>query len=581
MRGIRLLCCGFALLAVSGARAANEFLDLHNYTLDAPPAKGKEFTVRQAVALTEHWDKYGVVRVAVISDHNLGYELWSGVEFIDVSSRKTYNVDAVRCFVSLCLYVGKIPPGKYFVNRLYSFEVSPTRSYAPQSKTSAPIRNALGSFDVQVHSVTDLGLIGVYRGVESTDGKTFRPGFLGYFPELALLFDETYRNFRAQYFGLSGPELHWDAGDFQQDAERRAPAVRNFFADFSRPVAGESVLQFPSIAGGVYSLDWKSGYSRREAGSLFMISALLTDGDRWIGGGEGGRIYRSEDRGEHWKAVDAFARDETVVYLFAAQGKVHALTVSQLQDVARLYQATDGGFTELARTGFNLEGKSRKPRLFLAINNFRESLTDLYLNRRDLKKIRATFVGESLIVQFNSREFASYGFRDRQWRRFRSAERIKAFVAGPDSVSLLAHQPVPASRTFGDAAGKKEAPLTRISDFTPDFSQRRSTQDFLAAPRGGFNVRTDGSKVAVLSLVENVDQLDELPPAQLYSLAGGAGPAPLRSLEGLAFYYDSDLLWWHDDLVLVDRVAPRVHRIAAEGVTSYRLYEVAYAELGE
>jgi len=581
MRGMRLLFCVLALLAMTGARAADEFSDLNNYTLDAPPEKSKEFTVRQAVALTEHWDKFGIVRVAVMSDHNQGYELWSGVEFIEATTRKTYNVDAVRCFVSFCLYVGKIPPGKYFINRLYAFQVTLTRGYAPQSKTSAPIRNALGSFEVKLHSVTDLGLVGVYRGVESVDGKTFRPAFLGYFPELALLFDETYRGFRKQYFGLTGPELSWSVDDFQRQADRQAPVLRNFFADFSRPVERGPQLMFPSIAGGVYGLDWKSGYSRREVGTLFMLAALYVDGDRWIAGGEGGRVYRSDDRGEHWSAVDAFARDETVAHLFARQGSLYALTVSQPLGIARLYRSADAGFVELARTGFGLEGKSRKPRWFLAVNNFRDSLTDLYLNRRDLKKIRATFRDDSLIIQFNSREFASYSFRESQWQRFRSDQRIKAFIAGPGTVSLLSYQQVPASQRFAGAAGGKEAPLTRIIDLAQDFSERRATQEFFAYPRGGFGVREDGSKVAVLSLVEDVRQLDEPPAAQLYSIGSGPAPTRLRPLDGLAFFYDSDLLCGHDEIVIIDRVAPRVHRMSAEGDSTYRLYEVAYAELGE
>jgi len=145
-------------------------------------------------------------------------------------------------------------------------------------------------------------------------------------------------------------------------------------------------------------------------------------------------------------------------------------------------------------------------------------------------------------------------------------------VAGPQAVFLLSYQ---------DAAGDKLAPLTRIIELTPDLTQRRSTQEFAAAPRGGFDVLENGSKVAVLSLVENAGQIDDPPAAQLYSIESGAVPAPLRSLDGLAFFYDSDLFWMHDDLVIVDRVAPRVHRISAGGNTTYRLYEVAYAELAE
>jgi hypothetical protein len=554
--------CALALslslaLVVGGARAASEY-DFNDYTLDAPPAKGAKFTVRQAVSLTEKWDKHGVVRLAVISDHNLGYELWSGVELINIANEKLYNVNAVKCFVSFCVYVGKVPPGKYFINRLYADSFAPTSITGPIRKTSAPIRNTLGSFDVRVHSLTDLGMVGIFREVEASEDQSFQTSFLGYFDELALLYDETYRGFQKKYFGLTGPELRWDA-DWEKEALLKAQAPRRFFADFSRRQSLEGRHLFPTTMGSIYSLDRERGLTRGEVRTLFMLTALFMSADRWVAGAEAGRLFASADRGASWTAGDAFPRDEIVAHLFERDGVLHALTVSQTQAVAKLYRASTGmTFTEITRTRFALEGKVNKPRILVDFAGARESLTQTFINRVDLKKVRVLESRDVLTVQLNSRQFVSFSFASNNWTAFRAERPVPWVTANGAGITLMS---------------SRENGTTIIEHLGTGLGAQRNRLELRAVPRGGLHVREDGARIAILSFIGDASAPENPPPAQIYALADGAPPTPVRSLADVGFFHDSELHAMDDALLLIDRVAPRVHGFAGARVTTYSLYD--------
>jgi len=561
--------CVVLLIFSSSARAAGptKFTgpsDYNDFTLDPPPEKGGKFTVRQAVSLTEKWDKHGVVRIAVISDHNQGYELWSGVELIDVKTEKLFNVNAVRCFVSFCVYVGKVPPGRYFINHLYADSYAPTQVAAPIRRSSAPIRNLLGSFEVKVHSLTDLGMVGIFRGVEASNDDTFETSFLGYFSDLALIFDETYRGFQKKYFGLTGPEQRWDAGEWETSAVSQAVAARRFFADFSQSHAAANGLYFPTVMGAIYSLDWAHGFSRGDVGTLFMLTALSMSGDRWIAGTEAGRLYLSQDRGARWTAADAFPRDEVVVHVFERNGALHALTLSQQQSAAKLYRATAGtSFTEIARTRFALENKARMPRLLVELAGGRQSLTQLYLNRLDLKKVRVLESADFLTLQLNSRHFASFNFTVYGWQSYDSEQQVQWATANGDGVFLMSQRP----------ADNPQTPITRILQLGPGLGGQRGQHELQAAPRGGIHVRDDGSKLAVLSIFDAASNGGKSAEPQIYALIGDAKPAAVRALDDVAFFYDSELRVVDDALVLIDRVAPRVHRFVESRAITYSLYD--------
>lgn len=553
----RAFALAVLLVALGGVALAATDYDFNNYTLDPPPPKGGKFDVHQAAALTGKWDKNGVVRLAVISDHNQGYELWSGVELINVKNEKVYNVDAVRCFVSFCLYVGKVPPGKYFINRLYSDSFAPV-SLAPIRKTSATIRNALGSFDVRVHFMTDLGMVGIYRDVPMSRDRSFQTAFLGYFGELAQLFAETYRGYQDKYFGLTGPELHWDA-EWEKGALPQSQPTRRFFADFSRRQTIEHRQVFPTTMGAIYSLDFEHGLTRGEVGSLFMLTAISMVGDRWIAGTEAGRLYVSTDRGATWSAVDAFPRDEIVAHVFERDGVPHALTVSQPQAVAKLYRAGDDmTFAEIARTGFPVEGKSKKPRLLVSFAGARESLMVTYLNRLDLKKVRVLECGDFLTVQLGSRQFASFNFAANAWMAYGMPQPVEWVSSNADGITMMSH---------------RDGGMTTIQQIGPGLGSQRSRAEINAVPRGGLDARKDGTRVAILSLLDGAPSTDKPPPAQIYVLADGAPPKPVRALDDVGYFWDSELREIDGDLVLIDRVAPRVHRFTDENVTTYSVYE--------
>jgi hypothetical protein len=557
-RTLGAMALSAALLVFGGAARAGTEYDYNDYTLDAPPAKHGKFTVRQAASLTENWDKRGVLRIAVVSDHNQDYELWSGLELIDLATKQLYNVNAVRCFVSFCLYVGKVPPGKYFINRLYADSFVPTSVAAPIRKMSAPIRNALGSFDVRVHSLTDLGMIGIFRGVAASRDQSFETAFLGYFADLALLYDETYRGYPRQYFGLAGPELHWDAGEWEKAAIEHSLPQRRFYADFSRPQAGEHGFFFPTVMGAIYSLDWERKITRGDVGAMFMLTALSMAGDRWMAGSEAGRVYVSTDHGASWTATDPFPRDEVVAHLFERNGVLHALTVSQQQAAAKLYRASGGtSFTEISRTRLALESKVKMPRLLMDFAGGRPSLTQTYLNREDLKKVRVLESGDFLTVQLNSRHFASFDFAANSWRTYGSEQRVPWVAANRHGICLMSQS--------GDS--------TVIRELGAGLSGQRSYQELPAVPRGGIAVRDDGSKLAVLSLDVTVPARGTQAQAQIYALVGDAKPSLLRPLDDVAVFFDSELHAIDDALVLIDRVAPRVHRFVGSSATTYTLYD--------
>ena len=566
--------CAWLLVSGGHSLAATPY-DFNDYTLDAPPEKGGKFTVRQATSLTEKWDKHGVVRLAVISDHNQGYELWSGVELINATSEKRYNVNAVRCFVSFCVYVGKLPPGKYLINRVYADSFAPTQVTAPIRKTSAQIRNLLGSFDVKIHSLTDLGVVGIFRGVEASRDKSFETSFLGYFADLALIYDEIYRGFQKKYFGLSGPELRWDDDEWAKTALERSPAQRRFHADFSRSAATSAGFYFPTVLGAIYSLDWERGYTRGEVGTVFMLTSLSISGARWLTGTEAGRLFVSENRGASWNAIDAFPRDEVVAHLFERDAVVHALTVSQKQAAAKVYRASAGmAFSEVSRTRFALEGKANKPAILVDFAGARESLTQTYLNRIDLKKVRVLESGDFLTVLLNSRQIASFNFLTGSWQAYRLAQPVSSAIGTHDGIAVVS-QPrmVPANQRFGDTAAAKEAPLTSITQFGPGLGGQRGSHELSGVSRGGLHVREGGHMIAILSLVEEAAHLDKLPEPRIYDIDAEGRPTPVRALDDVGYFYDSDLRSTEDALVLIDRVAPRVHRFVDSRVTTFSLYE--------
>jgi hypothetical protein len=569
-----LSACAWLLLAGNHAPGATPY-DFNDYTLDAPPEKGGKFTVRQASSLTEKWDRHGVVRIAVISDHNQDHELWSGVEFINVKNQKRFNVNAVRCFVSFCVYIGKLPPGKYLINTLYADSYEPTKVTAPIRKTSAPIRNLLGSFDVKVHSLTDLGVVGIFRGVASSRDNSFETAFLGYFADLAPIYDEIYRGFQKKYFGLAGPELRWDDDDWAKGALERSAAQRRFLADFSRPATAPAGFHFPTVLGAIYSLDWERGLARGDVGTIFMLTSLSTSGDRWVAGTEAGRLYVSENRGASWSAVDAFPRDEVVVHVFERDSMLHALTVSQTQASAKLYRGSaSAGFTPLSRTGFALEGKANKPAILVDFAGARESLTQKYFNRTDLRKVRVLESGDFLTVLLNSRQIASYNFLAGSWQAYRLPQPVSSATADRDGISIVSRaRMVPASQRFGETAGTKEAPVTSILQLGPGLGAQRDSRELVAVSRGGVHVREGGQMIAVLSLVDDAAHLDKLPQPKIYAIGGDAAPTVVRELEGVSFFHDSELRASDGALVIIDRVAPRIHRLMESGVKTYSLYD--------
>jgi hypothetical protein len=566
--------CAWLLLSGSRAFGATAY-DFNDYTLDEPPEKGGKFTVRQASSLTERWDKHGVVRIAVISDHNQDHELWSGVEFINIKTKKRFNVNAVRCFVSFCVYIGKLPPGKYLINTLYADSYEPTKVTAPIRKTSAPIRNLLGSFDVKVHSLTDLGVIGIFRGVAASRDNSFETAFLGYFADLAPIYDEIYRGFQTKYFGLTGPELRWDDDDWAKGALENSLAQRRFQADFSRPATAQAGFHFPTVLGAIYSLDWERGLTRGDVGTIFMLTALSISGDRWFAGTEAGRLYVSENRGASWTAIDAFPRDEVVVHVFERDSMLHALTVSQAQASAKLYRGSAStGFTPMARTGFGLEGKAHKPAILVDFAGAKESLTQKYLNRTDLRKVRVLESGDFLTVLLNSRQIASYNFLAGSWQAYRLPQAVSSATATPDGISIVSKpRMVPASQRFGETVGAKEAPVTSILQLGPGLGAQRDSRELVAVSRGGIHVAEGGQVFAVLSLVEDAAHLEKLPQPKIYAIGGDAPPTVVRALDGMSFFHDSELRAADGGLVIIDRVAPRIHRLVESGVKTYSLYE--------
>lgn len=577
------------LFLFGGSFAATPY-DYNDYTLDAPP-EGKKFTFRQARALTKDWDKHGVVRLGVMSDHNLDYRFWSGVQLIEAESKETYNVNAIRCLISFCLYVGKVPPGQYFINTLYAHSYTPSRILAPGATSSVPIRNTLGSFTVEARSLTDLGLIGSYSGAEDDEANRYSAAFLGYHEDLSTLYAEVYGKYQ-RYFSLNDRILGWDEGEWLESATRAIPSSRMFFADYSRVHERAGTLFFPSTTGAIYALDWDEGHAYQNVGTLFMLSTLSIDEAEWVAGGEGGRIYFSKDRGASWTAIDAFVRDEVVVKLFHRNGSLHALTVSQDQERAKLYAAKpDGTYAEISQTSFELLEKSRG--IMAKLDQLQESLTKMFFNRDDLRKVRVHVADDYLVAQFNAKQFVSFDFDDAAWHSLTLDKPVRTFIAAKDGIYMMseAHEErvsdsepqvrALAARVRGASFEEgAKLPITTLFHYTKDLRTKLATRDVLALPRGGFYVNEEGQVVAVLSVIEDQTDLQKTPGPQIYSIDGDARPSPLYSLRDIGFFHDSDLLSMGADSVLIDRIAPRVHRVGTSGeIATYRLYEYAKERL--
>jgi hypothetical protein len=581
-----------SLVFSSGAVAADIFYyDPNNYTLDVPPEGGR-FSPHQAKMLTKDWDKYGVVRVAVLTDHNFGYEFWSGLQLIEAGSKETYSINTAECHISFCLYVGKIPPGKYFINELYAFSYDATFTMTPYHRKSAPVRNSMGSFQVKAGATTDLGLFGLYEGLEVGRGEQYQLAFLGYYrSDTAALFDKLYHKYQ-KYFKLGSEVLGWDEDEWEEVASKTETINRMFFADFSKPHEIGGGWVFPTAIGMIYTLDEGRGFSQHSLNTLYMVNTLLVEGERWTAGGEGGRIYISENGGGDWKPVDAFPRDEVVVKLFRKQDVLYALTLSQKQELAKLYTASTDGteFAQIAKTEFALSDKSKG--ILAAMGDGIESLTKMYFNRIDLKKIRV-HVGESeLIAQFNDQLFAGYSFEKKQWRTVQAEQPIHDFAVTGDGVYMMsqAYAVTESSKAtrklaperFGDLGLKEQekVKITALYHYPADLGKELSSEELFAAPHGGFYVREDGTKVAVLGLYEDKSSIEKYPPSRLYSIGKDSATGLLHSTEGAAFYFDSDLIPSGGDNMLIDRVAPRIYRLkAGGGVAAYSLYEETYGLL--
>lgn len=585
-----LACLGFLVFS-NGAIAADIFYsEPNNFTLDVPP-EGMRFNVHQAKMLTKDWDQYGVVRIAVLTDHNFGYEFWSGMQLIEAGSREIYSINVAECHISFCLYVGKIPPGKYFINELYAYSYDATFTMTPYHRKSVPVRNNMGSFRVKIGSTTDLGLFGLYEGLEVGRGQQYQLAFLGYYrADTAALFDKLYNKYQ-KYFKLGDEILGWDEDEWKEAASKTEIINRMFFADFSRPYEFEGKRAFPTAIGMIYILDDERGYSQRSLNTLYMVNTFLAEGGRWTAGGEGGRIYISENGGDDWKSVEAFPRDEVVIKVFSRQDVMYFLTLSQKQGLAKLYTASTDGtqFTQIAKTKFTLSGKSKG--ILAAMGNGVESLAKMLFNRIDLKKIRVHVGENELLAQFNDKLFTSYSFEKKKWLAVEAARPIHDYAVKGDSVYMMsqayalaegsaATRKLAAER-FGGLSPKalEKVKITAFYHYPADLGKRFSVEELLAAPHGGFYVREDGTKVAILGLYEETN-IEKYPQSRLYSIGKDSVTSLLHPADGAAFYFDSDLVPAGGDNLLIDRIAPRVYRLKSNGsVAAYRLYEEAYRQL--
>jgi hypothetical protein len=118
----------------------------------------------------------------------------------------------------------------------------------------------------------------------------------------------------------------------------------------------------------------------------------------------------------------------------------------------------------------------------------------------------------------------------------------------------------------------REGGMTTIQQIGPGLGMQRSRLELPATPRGGLDVRGDGTRVAILSLADTTTVGGGPAPAQIYALADDAPPAPVRALNDVGYFWDSELREIDGALVLIDRVAPRVHRFVGEKVTTYSVY---------
>jgi hypothetical protein len=290
--------------------------------------------------------------------------------------------------------------------------------------------------------------------------------------------------------------------------------------------------------------------------------------------------------------VNAFPVDEVVVRVFKKKDKLYALTTSQEQKRAKLYAETVEKlkFSLVSETKFKLAGKSKG--IMAAMDGMEESLTKMYFNREDLKNIRVRLSDAELVVQLNKERFAAYDFDKNKWQTLETEKPIKAFSLNKDRIVMVAEtrrmSKDDARRYKGEKFQglplwkKAKLKITTIYAYSADLRKKLAEKYYFAISAGGIYLNEDGSRLAVMSLIENENWLEKAPPPRLYSIGSDWSPVVAHSLENIGFFFDSDLLSFDGNMLLIDRVVPRVHRLKSDGnIDSYRLYDNAYKQLLE
>jgi hypothetical protein len=323
-----------------------------------------------------------------------------------------------------------------------------------------------------------------------------------------------------------------------------------------------------------------------------MLNALWVDGNRWVAGGEYGRIYVSDNGGKNWKTFDAFSNDEIVVRIFEREDKLYLLTVTQEQKSAKLYVRADDNFrfSLVSKTKFKLAGKSKG--FAASMDGGQESLTKMYFNREDLRGIKVQLSGDYLVAQLNKRLFAVYGFGKNKWKTFKADKPIRAFSLNNDHIDMVAETHRISYGAASSYKGEKfrELPfevrnkfnITSMYSYSAGLRKKLAEKDYIAISNGGFHLNKDGSRLVVMGLFESEEQLQKQPPPRIYSIGSDRTPVVMRSLENINFSSDPDLLPMSEDILLIDRVVPRVYRVKPDGsIDSHRLHDRAYERLRE